>query len=261
MAFTTIRRSVTPQRLFNFRLFSSGPSLNHHSLILGKPGGGKGTISKKILKEYPSVFKHLSTGDLLRTAVNEGTDLGKEAEGYMKSGGLVPDELIINLVLTEHHNSMPGKLDHNHTDDLTEEEKARGREVLLLDGFPRNANQATELANFLKIGVVINLDIPDEIIIERTADRWIHPASGRVYSYSYNPPQEFGIDDETGDELIQREDDKPEAVKKRLRVYTEQTAPLTEYYEKQGVLKTFSGTQSDVIFKDVKKFIDSLLKQ
>lgn len=156
------RRTLSALRA-PLRTFSSKASLSHHSLILGKPGGGKGTISKKILTAYPSIFKHLSTGDLLRENVRDSTPLGLEAASYMNSGALVPDDLIINLVLTSHHNAQPGNLDHAHTEDLSDEERTRRKEVLLMDGFPRNVNQAEALGKYLQIGLVINLDIPDEV--------------------------------------------------------------------------------------------------
>jgi len=117
---------------------------------------------------------------------------------------------------------------------------------------------AEALAEYLPISCVFNLDIPDEVIVERISDRWIHQPSGRVYSYSYNPPKNFGLDDETNEELIQRDDDKPETVQARLKMYTEKTAPLVDFYEKQGVLRTFKGTESDVIFKEVDSFINEL---
>jgi len=205
-------------------------------LILGKPGGGKGTISCKILKDFPRVH-HISTGDILRQQVREQTALGREAKSYMDAGALVPDELMINLVM----------------DDATpyiEEGKA-----LLLDGFPRNLTQAKSLEEVTHIDHVINLNIPTETIVERIADRWIHPPSGRIYSYSYKPPKVAGVDDITGEPLVQRDDDKPESVRTRLSAYDKVTSPLVDFYAQQGVLKTFSGTMSDVIYPEVKKWL------
>lgn len=209
----------------------------HFMLILGKPGGGKGTISKKILNDFPK-FHHVSTGDVLRQHVREETALGKQAKAYMDKGDLVPDELMINLVMED------------ATPYLEE-----GRS-LLLDGFPRTLGQAEALEEVVHIDTVVNLDIPTETIVDRIADRWIHPASGRVYSYSYKPPKVRGFDDETGEPLVQREDDKPESVRKRLAAYDEVTSPLVKYYDEKGVLRTFRGTMSDVIYPEVKAWLE-----
>lgn len=212
------------------------------ALILGKPGGGKGTISGKILKDFPQ-FHHVSTGDLLRSHVRQETKLGLEAAKYMKEGKLVPDELMIDLVVEE---SAPFL------------EKG---ESLLLDGFPRTVVQAEALEQSVHVDMVVNLDIPNDTIIERLTDRWIHEPSGRIYSYSYKPPKTEGLDDETGEPLVQRHDDKPETVRARLQLYDESTSPLVDYYEKNGVLKSFKGTQSDVIYPEVKKWLESCFDQ
>jgi len=209
------------------------------ALILGKPGGGKGTICGKILRDFPD-FYHISTGEILRQHVRMGTKLGKEAKEHMDVGGLVPDDLIVRLVLDEAH--------------------GRANRSILLDGFPRTLHQATALDKRMNVDIVINLDIPDEIIVGRISDRWIHPPSGRVYSYSYKPPKRDGIDDFTGEALTRREDDTPEKVMKRLDAYDKITAPLVEYYEKQGVLETFRGTMSDVIYPHVKEYMMARMK-
>lgn len=211
---------------------------SHFALILGKPGGGKGTISGKILQDFPQ-FHHISTGDLLRSHVRTETEVGLKAAQYMKEGKLVPDELMIDLVVDE---STPFL------------EKG---ESLLLDGFPRTVGQAQALEKSVHVDIVINLDIPNDTIIERLTDRWIHEPSGRIYSYSYKPPKKKGIDDETGEPLIQRHDDKPETVRSRLELYDQSTSPLVQYYESNGVLKSFQGTQSDVIYPEVKKWLGS----
>jgi len=211
---------------------------SHFALILGKPGGGKGTISGKILMDFPQ-FHHVSTGDLLRSHVRRGTKLGSEAAQFIKEGKLVADELMIDLVIEE---STPFL------------EKG---ESLLLDGFPRTVVQARALEESVHVNMVVNLDIPNETIIERLTDRWIHEPSGRIYSYSYKPPKVKGIDDKTGEPLVQRHDDKPETVQARLELYDESTSPLVHYYERNGVLKSFHGTQSDVIYPEVKKWLQS----
>jgi len=208
-------------------------------LILGKPGGGKGTISSKILKDFPHM-EHVSTGDILRQHVRDETELGKEAKSYMDRGDLVPDQVMIRLVLDDSMNAMDND------------------KHLLLDGFPRTIEQAVALDESIDVEVVVDLNIPTETIVERIADRWIHPASGRVYNYSYNPPLHHGKDDESGEDLIQRADDKPETVRKRLEAYNEVTSPLIQYYEKKGVLKTFSGTRSDKIYPDVKEWLNKM---
>jgi len=193
-------------------------------------------------QDFPQ-FHHVSTGDLLRSHVREETELGLEAAGYMKEGKLVPDQLMIDLVVEE---STPFL------------EKG---ESLLLDGFPRTVGQAEALENSVHVDIVVNLDIPNETIIERLSDRWIHEPSGRIYSYSYKPPKVEGFDDETGEALVQRHDDKPETVQARLELYDEATSPLVQYYEKNEVLKTFQGTQSDVIYPEVKKWLKSCFDQ
>lgn len=234
-----IGRSCMLRSFMSTQALSDPDEESHMILILGKPGGGKGTISGKILKDFPK-FHHLSTGDLLRKHVQEQTELGRKAKSYMDLGSLVPDELMIYLVI----------------DDATpylEEGKA-----LLLDGFPRNLKQAKALEEVTHIDHVINLNVPTETIVERIADRWIHPPSGRVYSYSYKPPKVAGLDDVTGDPLVQRDDDKPESVRTRLSAYDEVTAPLVDFYERQGLLKTFSGTKSDVIYPEVKKWLANM---
>jgi len=219
---------------------SSAAAAAHTLLILGKPGGGKGTISSKILSDFPQ-FKHVSTGDELRQHVRTGTELGLQAKKFMDEGLLVPDEVMIKMVLS-----------------TTQSASATGQS-LLLDGFPRTLSQAQSLDNTLTINHVINLCIPNEIIVERISDRWIHPASGRVYSYSYRPPKVHGIDDETGEQLVQRDDDKPASVMRRLEKYEEATRPLVDYYRDKGVLQTFKGTMSDVIYVDVKRWLEEKL--
>lgn len=226
-------------RSFSASTAVSYPAYSDHekhvaALILGKPGGGKGTISGKILRDFPD-FYHLSTGDLLRQHVRECTPLGKEARAHMNAGHLVPDDLMIRLVLDE---------------ALGHEDRS-----LLLDGFPRTMEQAEALEKKMHVDFVINLDIPTETIVERISDRWIHAPSGRVYSYSYKPPKIHGLDDLTGEPLTQREDDKPEKVRKRMEAYDQITAPLVDYYQQQGVLHNFHGTMSDVIYVQVKQFL------
>ena len=203
-------------------------------LIMGPPGGGKGTISKKILRDFK--FGHLSTGDVLRENVRAGTPLGVEAKSYMDSGSLVPDELMVQLVL--------------------DEVKGGGYDQLLLDGFPRTIPQAETLGAHIAVDMALNLNVPTETIVERISNRWIHAGSGRVYAYDYNPPKVEGVDDETGEPLVQREDDNPETVRSRLAAYDAMTAPLLSFYG-DDVVETFTGTESDVIYPMVKEFLEA----
>lgn len=198
-----------------------------NTIIMGPPGGGKGTISKKLIKDYD--YAHISTGDILRANVREQTPLGKEAATFMNSGGLVPDALVIKMVVSE-----IAKL---------------GDKNILFDGFPRTMAQATELEKQVKIDLALNLDVPSEEIVGRISGRWTHPGSGRVYAYDYNPPKVEGKDDVTGEPLIQRDDDKPEAVRKRLEAYDSMTAPLIKYYEGKGIIASSSGAQSPDLVK------------
>lgn len=179
-------------------------------ILLGAPGAGKGTQATFICKKYD--IPQISTGDMLRAAVKAGTPLGLEAQAIMASGGLVSDELIINLV----------------KERLTQADCAKG---FLFDGFPRTIPQADAMkAAGVALDYVVEIDVPFDAIIERMSGRRSHPASGRTYHVKFNPPKVAGVDDITGEPLIQREDDKEETVKKRLDVYSAQTRPLVEYY-------------------------------
>jgi nucleoside-triphosphate--adenylate kinase len=196
-------------------------------------------LSLHALKQDFPKFHHVSTGDLLRQNVRQETALGKQAKRYMETGRLVPDELMIELVI----------------DDATpflEQGKS-----LLLDGFPRNVEQAKALDQAAHVDYIINLNVPTETIVERIADRWIHPASGRIYSYAYRPPIQAGLDDVTNEPLVQRDDDKPEAVRTRLAAYDKMTVPLVEWYQsRHRTIQTFTGTESDVIYPQVKTWLE-----
>ena len=179
-------------------------------IILGPPGAGKGTQAAFIASEKN--FPHISTGDMLREAIKNGTELGLQAKAVMDSGNLVSDELIIELV----------------KERISQDDCKNG---FLFDGFPRTIPQAEALQeNNVDINGVIELVIEDEEIIKRMSGRRIHLASGRTYHVDFNPPKKPGLDDETGEELIIRKDDEPETVKDRLKVYWTQTQPLIEYY-------------------------------
>jgi adenylate kinase len=179
-------------------------------ILLGAPGAGKGTQASFICQKYG--IPQISTGDMLRAAVKAGTPLGLQAQAVMASGGLVSDELIINLV----------------KERLTQPDCAKG---FLFDGFPRTIPQADAMrAAGVTLDYVVEIDVPFDAIIERMSGRRSHPASGRTYHVKFNPPKVEGVDDVSGEPLIQREDDKEETVKKRLEVYSAQTRPLVDYY-------------------------------
>jgi len=181
-------------------------------ILLGGPGAGKGTQANYIKDKYG--IPQISTGDMLRAAVKAGTDLGKEAKGYMDAGGLVPDEVIIGLV----------------KERIKEPDCEKG---FLFDGFPRTIPQADAMKEAgVPIDAVVDVDVPDEEIIKRMSGRRAHLASGRTYHVVFNPPKVEGKDDVTGEPLVQRDDDKEDVVKKRLDVYHDQTEPLIGYYKK-----------------------------
>ena len=179
-------------------------------ILLGPPGAGKGTQATQICKKFG--IPQISTGDMLRAAVKAGTPLGLEAKKVMDSGGLVSDDIIIGLV----------------KERITQADCANG---FLFDGFPRTIPQADAMkAAGVKLDVVLEIDVPDSAIIERMSGRRAHVASGRTYHVKFNPPKAEGLDDVTGEPLIQRDDDKEETVIKRLSVYQAQTRPLVDYY-------------------------------
>ena len=179
-------------------------------ILLGAPGAGKGTQATFLCQRYG--IPQISTGDMLRAAVKAGSPLGVQAKQVMDSGGLVSDDIIIGLV----------------KERIAQPDCTNG---FLFDGFPRTIPQADAMKHAgVKIDVVLEIDVPDEAIIERMSGRRVHPASGRSYHLKFNPPKADGLDDLTGDPLIQRDDDKEETVRKRLDVYQSQTRPLVAYY-------------------------------
>lgn len=192
-------------------------------ILLGSPGSGKGTQARFITEKFN--IPQISTGDMLRAAVKAGTPLGKEAKKVMDAGGLVSDDIILGLI----------------KERISQPDCKNG---FLLDGFPRTIAQAEGLgAMGVDIDYVIEIDVPDEVIIKRMSGRRVHLESGRTYHLEYNPPKTDCLDDVTGEPLVQREDDKEETVRKRLEVYHQQTKPLVEYYSKaaqQGEVKFIS---------------------
>ena len=205
-------------------------------IMLGAPGAGKGTQAKQIAAKYS--IPHISTGDIFRANIKNGTDLGKKAKEYMDQGLLVPDELTCDLVM----------------DRIAQDDAKNG---FVLDGFPRTIPQAEALTAALeKIGqamdYAIDVDVPDENIINRMSGRRACLNCGATYHIVSIPPKKEGICDTCGNELVLREDDKPETVKKRLDVYHDQTQPLIDYYTGKGILKSVDGTQPmDKVFEDI----------
>ena len=184
-------------------------------VFLGPPGAGKGTIAK-VAKEALGV-PHISTGDLFRANIKNETELGKRVKEILASGGLVPDEITIKMVENR----------------LSESDCEKG---YILDGFPRTIPQAEALSKMSNVEGVINLVLSEEEIIKRLSGRRMCPSTGRTYHILFNPPKVEGIDDETGEPLIQRDDDKPEAIRHRLELYNEATAPLIDYYKAKDVV-------------------------
>lgn len=209
-------------------------------IMLGAPGAGKGTQAKMLADKY--MIPHISTGDIFRANIKNGTELGQKAKTYMDQGLLVPDELVCDLVV-----------DRVQQDDCTK--------GYILDGFPRTIPQAealdAALANIgAKIDYAINVEVPDENIVNRMSGRRACVACGATYHIVYNPTKEEGVCDRCGKELILRDDDKPETVTKRLNVYHEQTQPLIDYYTKQGALVEVDGTMSmDDVFNAIVKIL------
>lgn len=209
-------------------------------IMLGAPGAGKGTQAKKIADKYS--IPHISTGDIFRANIKEGTELGKKAKTYMDQGLLVPDDLVVDLVV-----------DRVQQDDC--------KNGYVLDGFPRTIPQAESLDAALeklndKIDFAVNVEVPDENIIRRMSGRRACLGCGATYHIEHIPPKTEGICDTCGKELVLRDDDKPETVKKRLDVYHEQTQPLIDYYTKKDVLAEVDGTKDmEEVFQDIVKVL------
>ena len=209
-------------------------------IMLGAPGAGKGTQAKMIAEKYS--IPHISTGDIFRANIKNGTELGKKAKTFIDAGQLVPDELVVDLVI----------------DRFKEVDCKNG---YVLDGFPRTIPQAEALDNALKaigdkVDFAIDVEVPDENIVRRMGGRRACVGCGATYHVVYNPTKEEGTCDTCGGELIVRDDDKPETVLSRLEVYHNQTQPLIDYYKEQGILKSVDGT---VDMKDVFKAIVEIL--
>ncbi|MAT66431.1 MAG: adenylate kinase [Gammaproteobacteria bacterium] len=205
-------------------------------ILLGAPGAGKGTVAKMLTDIDGSV--QISTGDILRAAVKEGTELGKQAEAYMKAGDLVPDELIMGIMEQR----------------LQEPDCANG---FLLDGFPRTIPQAEQLKALLdklgiKLDMAVNLEVPREVILDRLTTRRTCTNCGAIYNVKSAPPKVEGVCDKCGGPVVQRDDETEEAISNRLDVYNEKTAPLVEFYRNEGLLLDVNATSSDEVVKTIK---------
>lgn len=205
-------------------------------ILLGPPGAGKGTQAAGIIEKYD--IPHISTGDIFRKNIKEGTNLGKEAKEYMDKGLLVPDELTVGLVI----------------DRITQEDCKNG---FMLDGFPRNVSQAKHLDTFLKesnieLDKVINIEVDKSILVGRAVGRRICKSCGTTYHVEFNAPKEEGVCNICQGELYQRADDNEETVSKRIQVYLDETKPLVDYYNSQGIIANINGQQSiDKVFEDI----------
>jgi adenylate kinase len=207
-------------------------------ILLGAPGAGKGTVAKMLTAIDGSV--QISTGDILRGAVQAGTDLGREAEAYMKKGDLVPDALIMGI--------MEKRL-----------QEPDCRQGFLLDGFPRTIPQAKALKELLarlniKLDMAVNIEVPKDVILDRLCTRRTcsNPECQAIYNVKSNPPKVEGICDKCGSPVVQREDETEEAISHRLATYNEKTAPLIGFYQQEGLLKTVAGTSSDAVVAAIK---------
>jgi len=209
-------------------------------IMLGAPGAGKGTQAIMISEKYG--IPHISTGDIFRANIKAGTELGKKAKSYMDKGALVPDEITIGMLMNR----------------IGEKDCDGG---YVLDGFPRTIPQAESLTRVLKaaggeVDFAVNIDVPDDHIINRMGGRRACTNCGATYHVKFNPPKTEGICDVCGSRLVQRDDDRPETVKNRLSVYHAQTQPLIDYYRKAGVLKEVDGTKDmDSVFQDIVKVL------
>ena len=212
-------------------------------ILMGLPGAGKGTQASEIVKKFP--IPHISTGDMFRKAIKDETDLGKEAKSYMDRGELVPDEVTVGIV----------------KERISEKKKKKG---FLLDGFPRTIDQAESLSQIMseldrEIDAVINIEVPEEELMNRLTGRRICEKCGTTYHLVFNPPKVDGICDIDGGKLYQREDDNPETVSNRLSVNVKQSKPILEYYNNKGVLKNIDGSKDiDEVTNDVIDILDHL---
>lgn len=213
------------------------------AIFLGPPGAGKGTLTGRLCRDFPPLIT-ISSGDVLRQHISDRTAIGVQAESCMRQGKLVPDKVMIDLI--------------------TSEMKSRGllspSASWILDGFPRTEVQAPALEKALavahaNINLVVVLDVPESVILDRIENRWIHEPSGRVYNLTFNPPKVPGRDDVTGEPLVKRLDDNVETFQKRLASYRETTLGLIDYFNTSGLVQRFSGTSSDEIYPKLLSYV------
>jgi adenylate kinase len=207
---------------------ASAPVTELNLILVGPPGAGKGTQAEKITQDFG--LPYFATGNILRAAVADGTELGRQAKAHMDAGHLVPDELIIGVIL----------------EALDGEQASDG---FLLDGFPRNIAQADELGAALEkegrtLTAVLLIDVPDEEVIRRLSGRRTCTKAGHTYHVDFDPPKHDGVCDQDGSKLVQRDDDKPDTIKRRLAVYHDETEPLVAYYEGRELLRRFDGSRT-----------------
>ncbi len=234
-------RALQPLILIYNKKYSEG-ILSMKIIMLGAPGAGKGTQAQMIAEKFN--IPHISTGDIFRANIKNGTELGKKAKEFMDKGLLVPDELTVQLLL----------------DRVANEDCKNG---YVLDGFPRTIPQADVLDSELtklgdKVDFAVNVDVPDENIVRRMSGRRACLKCGATYHIEHIPPKTEGICDKCGSELVQRDDDKPETVQNRLSVYHEQTQPLIDYYDKKNILKTVDGTKDmQEVFNEIVNILNA----
>ncbi|KAF9143145.1 hypothetical protein BG015_000529 [Linnemannia schmuckeri] len=250
-----INNQLTPlSKAYSRSLFSSSSTLRMahmvegcpplRLLLIGSPGAGKGTQSGRIQNNFE--VSTISSGDLLRKNIAQGTEIGKRAAKEMKNGAFVSDEVMVKLIDSE-----LGKLG--------------AEQGWLLDGFPRTMTQAQTLDHTLEslnqpLNLVIHLNVPEEVILQRIMDRWVHIPSGRVYNMTYNPPKRAGVDDVTGEPLERRPDDNPETFKIRLQKHHELTEPLLDYYKNKNILVSLAGNTSDEIYPQIRDLLQTRFK-
>ncbi|KAI1297654.1 GTP:AMP phosphotransferase AK3, mitochondrial [Halotydeus destructor] len=201
-------------------------------VISGAPGSGKGTISAWLVRDFG--LQHLAAGDLLRAQMAAKTAEGVEAKKFIEKGQLVPDDLVGKLVFNE-----LSQLNHSW----------------LLDGYPRNHSQAKALLERTNVTKLIDLQVPHEEIVNRIKGRWIHAQSGRVYNTDFSPPKKAGLDDITGEPLVQRDDDKPEVVEARLNQYDKNNQPILDFFKQRDLLVSFTGTSSKQIYVGLSEYM------